>query len=89
MKEPASLRLLDPLVLHYEIKKLTPTRILHDQVQLLRSLYYFIQLNDMRMSDEFEDVDLSGYTFNITDILDLLFLKDLNSNLLPSQVMIA
>jgi hypothetical protein len=41
------------------------------------------------MSDEFEDVDLSGYTFNITDILDLLFLKDLNSNLLPSQVMIS
>ena len=38
MEEFASLCLFDPLVLHNEVKELTSTRILHDQVELLRSL---------------------------------------------------
>jgi hypothetical protein len=38
MEELASLCLFDPLVLHNEVKELTSTRILHDQVELLRSL---------------------------------------------------
>jgi hypothetical protein len=38
MEELASLCLFDPLVLHDEVKELTSTRILHDQVELLRGL---------------------------------------------------
>jgi hypothetical protein len=38
MEEFASLCLFDPLVLHNEVEELTSTRILHDQVELLRSL---------------------------------------------------
>lgn len=40
MKELASLSLLDSLVLHDEVKELTSTRILHDQVELFRGLDY-------------------------------------------------
>jgi hypothetical protein len=38
MEEFASLCLFDSLVLHDKVKELTSTRILHDQVELLRSL---------------------------------------------------
>jgi glutaredoxin-related protein len=38
MEELASLCLFDSLVLHNEVEELTSTRILHDQVELLRSL---------------------------------------------------
>jgi hypothetical protein len=38
MEEFASLCLFDSLVLHDEVKELASTRILHDQVELLRSL---------------------------------------------------
>ena len=40
MKELTSLSLLDSLVLHDEVKELTSTRILHDQVELFRGLDY-------------------------------------------------
>jgi hypothetical protein len=38
MEELASLCLFNSLVLHDEVKELTSTRILHDQVELLRGL---------------------------------------------------
>jgi hypothetical protein len=38
MEKFASLCLFDPLVLHDEVKEFTSTCILHDQVELLRSL---------------------------------------------------
>ncbi len=42
----------------------------------------------MRMTNEFEDVNLSGDPFNITDILYFLLLEDFNSNLLARQIVI-
>jgi hypothetical protein len=38
MEEFTSLCLFDSLVLHNEVEELTSTRILHDQVELLRGL---------------------------------------------------
>lgn len=32
VEKPTCLRFLDPLILHYEVKQLTTTRILHYQV---------------------------------------------------------
>ena len=43
----------------------------------------------MRMTNEFEDVNLSGDPFNITDILYFLLLKDFDSDLLARQIVIA
>ena len=42
---------------------------------------YFIKLNDIRMSNELENMDLSSHSFNITHILDLIFFKYFYSNL--------
>ena len=44
-------------------------------------LNYFIKLDDMWMSDKFQNVNLSSYSFNITHILDFVFLKNLDSDL--------
>ena len=42
----------------------------------------------MRMTNELEDVNLSGDPFNITDILYFLLLKDFDSDLLARQIVI-
>ena len=42
----------------------------------------------MRMTNEFEDVNLSGDPFNITDILYFLLLEDFDSDLLARQIVI-
>lgn len=42
----------------------------------------------MRMTNEFEDVNLSGDPFNITDILYFLLLKYFDSDLLARQIVI-
>jgi hypothetical protein len=33
---------------------------------------YFIKLNDVGVSDKFEDVNLSGDSLNVTDILNFV-----------------
>ncbi len=48
---------------------------------------YLVQLNNAGMSDEFEDVDLSGYSFHIGDIDDFLFHEYFYRNLLPCESM--
>lgn len=88
MEEFASLCLFDSLVLHDVVKELASTCILHDQVELLGCLDNFIKLNNMRMTNEFEDVNLSGDPFNITDILYFLLLKYFDSDLLARQIVI-
>ena len=40
------------------------------------------------MTNEFEDVNLSGDPFNITDILYFFLLKDFDSDLLARQIVI-
>lgn len=53
----ASLLLLHSLVLYNVVEQFTARCVLHDQVQLLWSLNYFVQLNHMRMLDNFENMD--------------------------------
>jgi len=47
----------------------------------MHEICYLIELNDMWMTDEFKDVNFSGYAFNIANILDLLFFKDFDCDL--------
>ena len=86
MEEAASLRLLDSLALNDVVKELSSACVLHDQIELLRSLDDLVELDDVRMADELEDVDLSGNPLYIAHILDFLLLKNFNSNFLAREV---
>ena len=97
VKESASFWLFHSLVLNNVVEKLSSTSVLHDQIELLRSLNdlmnssirmpkyckstYFVELDDVRMSDQLEDVDFSGDSFDVRDILDFVFLKNFDCNL--------
>ena len=89
MEKTASLGLFYPLILDNKVEELPATSVLHDQVELLRRLDNLIQLNDVWVSDQLEYVNFSGYSLYIANILNLLFLKDLNSHFLSSQVVIS
>lgn len=55
---------------------------------LLRSFStYLIQLNDIRMSDNLENVNLSRHTFDIGLVFDLIFFQNLDCNFLASDQM--
>ena len=48
---------------------------------------YFIELDNIRMSDDFENVDLTSYSFNVRLIFDLVFFKDFDSDLFSCDEM--
>lgn len=52
-------------VLHYVIEKLPSTRVFHDEVELLGGLDDLIELNDVGMTDHFQDMDLPGHPLNV------------------------
>ena len=39
---------------------------------------YLVQLNNIRVSDFLEDVDLASHSLNVTLVLNAVFLKNLN-----------
>ena len=53
VKEPACLAILESPLLHYVVEKLTARCILHDKEQLFGRFNNFIELHDIRMSDNF------------------------------------
>jgi hypothetical protein len=86
LKVPASLVLSYPALSNDVIKKLTATGILHDKVKLTLSLYDLIELHYIRVSYHLENVDLSSHSLNVGHIRYLFLLKDLNSDLLPCEI---
>ena len=82
-----SLRLLNSLVLHDKVKELTLTRVLHDEVELLGSFDNLIQLDDVWVSNHFEDMNFSCYSLNIVHILNLVFLENFYRNPLIGERM--
>ena len=46
------------------------------------STTYLIELNDIRVPDDLENVDLSSYTLDIGLVLDLVFLQDFDRHFL-------
>lgn len=57
--------------------------MLHYQVKFRLGLDDFVELDDVRMPDDLEDVNLSGDPLDIIDVLDLCLLKYLDGHLLP------
>lgn len=72
LKELAGLSLLHPLMLDNILKQLSPTRILHNQVQLLARLYDLIQLYYIGVSNQFQDMDLPRNSLHIRNFWDFV-----------------
>ena len=49
--------------------------------RIIHKYYYFIKLNYVRMSYQFQYVDLPSDTLYVTHVLDFVFFKDLDCNL--------
>ena len=48
---------------------------------------YLVQLNDTGMADELEDVNFSGYSFDVSHVDDLFLDEDLDGYFFPCQGM--
>jgi hypothetical protein len=48
-------------------------------------LNYLVQLDDVRVADEFQDVDFPAHSLYIGHIHDLVFLQDFDCHLLAGQ----
>lgn len=57
--------------------------MLHDQVKLGLCFDDFIKLNDVRMSNNLQDMNFSGDTLNIINIFNFGLFKDFDCNLNP------
>ena len=87
LKELASLFLFQTSVCDYVIEKFTPRSVLHDEVQLFRGLDDLIKLDDIRMTNELQDVDLASDSFHIWNVRDTVFLKDFYRDLFSCEMM--
>jgi len=89
LEKSAGLFLFDPLDLDDIVEKFTALGVFHDEVEFLLSLDDFIELNDLRMTDDLEDVNLSGDTFHIGNVADLRLLEDFDGHFLACRDMCA
>ncbi len=80
LKELASLFLFQASVCDYVIEEFSPRGVLHDQVQLFRGLNDLIKLDDIRVTNELEDMNFASHTLHIWNVCNTVFLKDFYSN---------
>ena len=66
----AGCALLELLVLDYEIEQLSTAGELHDQVQVLLCFDDFINLDDVRVVELLQDLDLPADALNVLPVLD-------------------
>lgn len=85
LEEPACLLLLKPLSFDDIVEQLASVCVFHDEEQLARGLDDFIELNDIGVSDDLKDVDLSSHPLHIRLVLDLVFLEYFDGYFLPSD----
>lgn len=69
-----SFLLIQSFPFNYIIKKLSPFCVLHDQMDISFGFYNLVKLNNIGMSQYFEDAYLSGDPFYIRLLYDFLFL---------------
>lgn len=67
--------LIHSLLLDDVVKQFSSTKKLHDQEKIFWRLNDLIQLDDIGMTDKFQDVDLSCDSLNVSDVNDFVFLK--------------
>ena len=85
--ELAGLFLLQFGILYYIVEQFATAGVLHYQVELFRSFYDLVELNDIGVSYLLENVDFSRNSFDIRRICYAILFEDLDADLLPSQGM--
>lgn len=88
LKELASLLLWNSSFLHDVVEEFASTGVLHDQVKLARCLNDFIQLDDVGVSDQFEDVDFSRHSFNVSHVANAVLLEYFDRDVLFCQLVL-
>ena len=78
---------MQPLMTDDIVKQLSIGAILHNEEQFTLSLNYFVELNDIRVSQFLEYFDFPGYPLDVLLVLDARLLQDFDCHLLPSQDM--
>lgn len=74
VEELERLGLFDALVLHDVVEELASISVLHDQVKLLGRLDDLVKLNDIWVSNHFQNMDFPRHSLNVIYILNLVFL---------------
>ena len=69
------------------VEELSILHVLHDEEELFGGFDDLVELDDVGVSDQLEDVDLSGDPLNVSHIHDLLFLEDLDGYFFPGSYM--
>jgi hypothetical protein len=72
--------LMKPLVRHNIVKELSILTVFHNQKKLFVSFNYFIELNNIWMSDFFQNFDLSAYPLDILFIFNSIFFEYFDGN---------
>jgi hypothetical protein len=85
VEEAASLAFSDSPTCYNMIKELSTTAVLHDEIQLARRLDDFVQLDNVRVLDQFQYVNLPCDSFNIGHVNNPFLLKDLYGHLLSGE----
>lgn len=75
IKYLTSFILIHSLLLDDVVEQFSSTKELHDQEKIFWRLNDLIQLDDIGMTDKFQDVDLSCDSLNVSDVNDFVFLK--------------
>lgn len=81
----ASLLLFKSFLFDDQLEKFTLGDILHHQEELLRCLYDLVELDEVGMSDLFEDVDLACDSFHIGYITYFALLQHFHCNFFTCQ----
>ena len=86
LEEFACLLFLQFLLLHDVVKQLSSTNILHNEKELLGRLDNLEQLDDVRVTDEFKDVNFSRNSLYICIFRYFPFFQDLDCYLCIQRV---
>ena len=85
----AGLLLREPRVSDDVVEQLAAIAVLHYHVELLFGFNYFVQLNDIRVSDLLEDFDLPSDSLHVFLIVDFVLLEDFDCYFFASQSVLA
>lgn len=81
LKKLAGLRLLQLLLFHDVVKELAARDELHDEEELFGCLDDLKELDNVRVSDQLEDVDFSGHTLHVGIARDFALFQNFDGHL--------
>ena len=85
LEQLAGFFLLELVLAGDKTEQLAIATVLHDKEEFVRRLNSLVQLDDVRMADHFQNVDLARDTLHVVNISDLAFVEDLNGYFLVGQ----